>query len=222
MKSDVRRPAPNAGRAALTFDDGPNSDGDVTMRLLDILRCHGDVKATFFLIGEFVDESPELVRKIKGGGHSIGNHTYTHPDLSSCSRERIRSELLRCDAAIKRALGDRAASVSLFRPPYGSAGGHVAEVAAELDLKLVGWTAAGLDWECDLPNGTKPLRADQIYQNVSKQLDMNEMTEIVLLHDGCPRIERGRPWRADRTQTLLAVEHLLQKYANLRNFVPLA
>src|SRR5690349_9797995 len=72
---------------ALTYDDGPNDPH--TLNLLDVLAKY-DVKATFFLIGKHVGAKPEIARRIAAAGHTIGNHTYTHPNLPLCSAERIR------------------------------------------------------------------------------------------------------------------------------------
>src|SRR5215831_7729661 len=63
---------------ALTFDDGPNDPH--TMRLLEVLARH-NARATFFLIGKYVQQRPDIVRAIAAAGHEIGNHTFTHPNL---------------------------------------------------------------------------------------------------------------------------------------------
>jgi peptidoglycan-N-acetylglucosamine deacetylase len=92
------------GRAraiALTFDDGPNPA--VTPRLLDLLERH-DARGTFFLIGRHVRACPALTAEIAGRGHTIGNHTDTHPNLLWQSRRRILEELERCNASIADAL----------------------------------------------------------------------------------------------------------------------
>jgi peptidoglycan-N-acetylglucosamine deacetylase len=79
---------------ALTYDDGPN-DPD-TLRLLDVLAKH-EVKATFFVIGRYVEQRPDIVQRILAEGHEVGNHTYTHPVLSLCDRENVIGELHACD-----------------------------------------------------------------------------------------------------------------------------
>src|SRR5947209_9376169 len=87
---------------ALTYDDGPNDPH--TLHLLDVLAKH-DVKATFFLIGKHVAAKPEIARRIAGAGHTIGNHTYNHPNLLFCSRQRIRQELSECEKTLTDAVG---------------------------------------------------------------------------------------------------------------------
>src|SRR5436190_24027732 len=82
---------PGSGKQlALTYDDGPN-DPD-TLRLLDVLAKH-EVKATFFVIGRYVEQRPDIVQRIVKEGHEIGNHTYTHPVLSLCDGANVRGEL---------------------------------------------------------------------------------------------------------------------------------
>src|SRR5712675_2943652 len=92
---------PGRGRKlALTYDDGPN-DPDTPL-LLDVLDNH-QVKATFFLIGKYVERRPDLVRSIKERGHEIGNHTYSHPNLSFVSQSREIEELSRCQSELLKA-----------------------------------------------------------------------------------------------------------------------
>jgi peptidoglycan/xylan/chitin deacetylase (PgdA/CDA1 family) len=103
-------------RIALTFDDGP--DLRTTPRILDSLREH-DLKATFFVLGRRVKERPGLLRRIVKEGHTIGNHTYNHTDMSDLSEKRMRLELRRTQAAVDDALGYHYPMV-LMRPPYGN------------------------------------------------------------------------------------------------------
>src|ERR671912_681862 len=101
---------------ALTFDDGP--DPGTTPRILDSLREH-DLKATFFVLGRHVKERPGLLRRIAKEGHTIGNHTYNHSDMSDLSQKRMRLELRRTQAAVDDALGYHYPMV-LMRPPNGN------------------------------------------------------------------------------------------------------
>jgi peptidoglycan/xylan/chitin deacetylase (PgdA/CDA1 family) len=103
-------------RIALTFDDGP--DPRTTPRILDSLREH-DLKATFFVLGRHVKERPGLLRRIVKEGHTVGNHTYNHTDMSDLSQKRMRLELRRTQAAVDDALGYHYPMV-LMRPPYGN------------------------------------------------------------------------------------------------------
>src|SRR5579871_5401680 len=87
---------------ALTYDDGPNDPH--TLRLLEVLARHS-AKATFFLIGTFVEQRPDIVREVVEAGQAIGNHTFTHPNLIFESGGKTRSQLERCTRAIEDAVG---------------------------------------------------------------------------------------------------------------------
>jgi peptidoglycan-N-acetylglucosamine deacetylase len=102
-------------RIVLTFDDGP--DPHITPRILATLREY-DLKATFFVLGRQVDKRPGLLRRIVEEGHTIGNHTYNHTDMSDLSRKRMQAELRRTQEAVDDALGYHYSMV-LMRPPYG-------------------------------------------------------------------------------------------------------
>ena len=97
---------------ALTYDDGPNDPH--TLRLLDVLAKH-NARATFFLIGKYVRQRPDIARAIAAAGHEIGNHTFTHPDISSIGSAYMRIELNLTEQLFASRLGIR---TMLFRPPY--------------------------------------------------------------------------------------------------------
>ena len=109
---------PGRGRKlALTYDDGPN-DPD-TLLLLDVLDNH-HVKATFFLIGKYVEQRPDIVRRIAEAGHEIGNHTYSHPNLALAPENKLVEELSRCETALQAAGVSSASASKLFRAPWGA------------------------------------------------------------------------------------------------------
>jgi len=122
---------------AITFDDGPKRT--TTERLLDGLKKRG-VHATFFLIGEQVPDCADLVKRMKNEGHEIGNHSYTHPQLTQCSVSKIESELNKTRKAIKKACGSYP---TLFRAPYGSYNDTVLKIA---DLPHIFWSVDTRDW----------------------------------------------------------------------------
>src|SRR5438874_11827210 len=121
-------------KLAITFDDGPNPA--ITPKLLDLLDRH-NAKATFFLIGRYVRECPELVKETVARGHLVGNHTETHPNLFRLSRREIRIELRLCHDAISNALGS---PPKWFRPPFGFRNPWVVPSARELGYRTVMWT----------------------------------------------------------------------------------
>ena len=95
---------------ALTYDDGPNDPH--TLRLLEVL-ARDDVRATFFLIGRYVQQRPDIAREIFQAGHVVGNHTFTHPLLIFKSETEIRRELSQCRAALQDAIGQHSNSFVL-------------------------------------------------------------------------------------------------------------
>src|SRR6201998_1360438 len=99
---------------ALTFDDGPSAEN--TPRLLEMLKQR-NIKATFFLIGQNAAANPDLVRRILADGNEIGNHSWTHPQLSKLSDDRVTGEITKTQDAIKGASGF---TPTLLRPPYGA------------------------------------------------------------------------------------------------------
>ena len=107
----VLRRLPSDKTIALTFDDGPNPA--VTPRLLELLDRHG-ARATFFLIGQFARACPGIVREIADRGHTIGNHTQTHPSLVFLPKRRVVAELAACQRSIAAITGT---APSLMRPP---------------------------------------------------------------------------------------------------------
>ena len=175
---------------ALTYDDGPNDPH--TLRLLEVLAKH-DARATFFLIGRYVRHRPDIAVEIVKAGHSVGNHTFTHPLLIFKSNAEIRKELSECHAALSDAVGEHS---NLFRPPFGGRRPAVLRIARELGLEPVMWNVTGYDWNAP--------PASVIEQKVEKQIRDGD---VVLLHDG-GHIEMG----ADRSQTVLATDHLIPRY----------
>ncbi len=127
--------------AALTFDDGP--DRLYTPQVLDVLASKG-VTATFFLIGNRVDEYPEVARRIISEGHLIGNHSYSHPVIQKASGTNgLQSQLCAAEEAFARA---GVTGSGLFRPPYGAISPNLVEQAASLGYRVALWSIDSLDW----------------------------------------------------------------------------
>jgi peptidoglycan-N-acetylglucosamine deacetylase len=125
---------------ALTFDDGP---GPCTGQLLDTLADHG-ARATFFDIGQNAAASPGLVRRQHEEGHEIGNHSWSHPDLTRLPPEEVRAQLDRTSRAIEDATGRPPA---LLRPPYGARNDAVAQQAGQAGMPLILWNVDTEDWK---------------------------------------------------------------------------
>ncbi|MCO5991191.1 polysaccharide deacetylase family protein [Actinoallomurus spadix] len=124
---------------ALTFDDGP---GPYTAKLLDMLAAR-HVKVTFFLIGGNIRGREAVVRRELAEGHVVGDHTWSHPSLSSMPDGAVRSQLARTLGEIRRASGH---GTVLMRPPYGATSRRVAAVARRMDMAQILWSVDTNDW----------------------------------------------------------------------------
>jgi len=182
--------AHSSRQISLTYDDGPNDPH--TLRLLDVLAKHR-VQATFFLIGRYVQQRPDLVREIVRAGHVTGNHTFTHPLLTFKSETEIKQQLSECRAALQDAIGEPS---NLFRPPFGGRRPAVFRVARSLGLQPVMWSVTGYDWNA-APTAV-------IERKVANQMRGGS---VILLHDG-----GHKQMGADRSQTVIATDHLITRY----------
>lgn len=127
-------------RVAITFDDGP--DPKYTTAILDILKEKG-VKATFFVVGIQAKKYPEVLKRIQEEGHTIGNHSEGHKDLTKLSEAEIKSQIREADEMIEEAIGFEP---ELFRAPYGAISPKVNKVLDQEGKKHVGWTVDTRDW----------------------------------------------------------------------------
>jgi peptidoglycan/xylan/chitin deacetylase (PgdA/CDA1 family) len=174
---------------ALTYDDGPNDPH--TLKLLDVLAKHS-VRATFFMIGRYVQQRPDIARAVVQAGHVIGNHTFTHPLLIFKSEAQTRTQILECRSALQDAIGEHSNS---FRPPFGGRRPATIRIARELGLETVMWNVTGYDWNAP--------PAAVIEKKVVRQMRGGD---VILLHDG-----GHRGLGADRAQTVMATENLIRR-----------
>jgi len=175
---------------ALTYDDGPNDP--YTWRMMEVLERHG-VKATFFLIGQFVRQKPEIVRALVASGHAIGSHTWSHPNLIFASRAEVRRQLEQTRQAILDATG---VETRLFRPPFGARRPATLRVARELGLEPVMWNVTCYDWKAG--------SAEEIVAHAERQIRGGD---VILLHDG-GYLRMG----ADRSRSVEASDRILTRY----------
>jgi peptidoglycan/xylan/chitin deacetylase (PgdA/CDA1 family) len=164
----AREPDCSAGTVRLTFDDGPNRQ--ITPAVLDLLE-QWQATATFFVIGRWAQAEPDLVRRAVEEGHTIGNHTWSHPDLTELAPDGVREELARTSEVIATTTGS---APQVWRPPFGNHDAAVDAEAEALGLDTVMWDHGtdGLDWK-----GVTP---EQITQRV---VGNARPGSIVLLHD---------------------------------------
>lgn len=196
-------------KLGLTFDDGPNPA--VTPKLLDLLDRY-NAKATFFVIGKFVRECPDLVEETVMRGHTVGNHTELHPNLFWQNPMHVQVELRLCHDAIEGAVGT---PPKWFRPPYGARNPWVAPAARDLGYRTVMWTLIPGDWQEKpaewLISRMQPI-ATRARRNMGNgaQSNASGTGDILCLHDGSHRQQN-----ADRTRTLASLEYWLPRWREL-------
>ncbi len=183
----LRGPA-DRNRIALTFDDGPCPN--YTEQILEILRSH-HVKATFFVCGQNVERHPEILRRVQAEGHTIGNHSYSHPFPFFRSRAFFAREIDLAGVAIEKVTGKRP---KFFRPPFGARWLGLRPVVERRGLRLVNWSDTGYDWKLDTPG---------IVRETLRTLGPGA---IILLHDGRRTYP---PARVDRSATVKALPAII-------------
>lgn len=174
----VLRAVPEAeSRVALTFDAGWEYTNCAA--LLDAL-ARRDVKATFFLRGQWAADHPDLARAIAAAGHQTGNHSLTHPDMTKLSWEDVRKEIGDGAAAIAAATGGQ---VTLFRPPYGAYNPDMLRLLAGRGYQaMIMWDVDSLDWT--------GLSMEKLAARV---LSMVRPGSIVLMHIGGENTVKAMP-----------------------------
>lgn len=150
-------------RVALTFDDGPHPV--YTERLLEGLKERG-VKATFFVTGEHAELHPEIIKTMAEEGHLVGNHTYSHIQLTGTNRETYKEELVKTNEILRKITGQE---VQYVRPPYGS---WDKSFEKELNMFPVLWSVDPMDW-CSENVGS-------ITEKIVSKVKEND---IILMHD---------------------------------------
>ena len=154
----------------ITFDAGFENGN--TEQILDALKKH-EVKAVFFLVGNYLETQPELVKRMVEEGHTVANHTYSHPDMSKIAdRESFSAELTKNEALFREITGLE--MPKLYRPPQGKFCEENLQMAQELGYKTVFWSLAYVDWYTE----DQPTKE----QAFSKLLPRVHPGAVVLLH----------------------------------------
>lgn len=163
-----------SNKVAISFDAAWGADK--TRTIMDICDSY-NVKATFFLVGFWIEKYPEMVKEIYNRGFEIGIHSNTHPDMTKLSRKQIKSELLTNIELIKNLVNY---TPKVFRPPFGYYNNTLIDVCDELNLKCIEWSVDSLDW--------KGLSASALAGRVNSKVKNGS---IVLFHNNSDHIEQG-------------------------------
>lgn len=166
---------PNVKVAYLTFDDGPSST--YTPQFLEVLKEH-HILATFFVVGNQVEQHPEIVQQIQQQGHTIANHSYSHDFNKVYSNPTaFINDIEQANNAIEQACGQRA---KIIRFPGGSATAKGQFPAIKELLNQKGYTY--VDWNASCGDGRSGYTGDQLYQNTVNSIHGNNRVTI-LMHD---------------------------------------
>lgn len=185
-------------KIAITFDAAWGADK--TAQIVDILKEKG-IRATFFLVGFWVEDYPDMVRLVDDAGMEIGTHSNTHPKMSGLSEKQIREEL---ETSINLIKNITHKEIKLFRPPFGDYNDRLISVCESMNLQAIQWDVDSLDW--------KGIGAGEILSRVSKGVRNGS---IILCHNNSDHIVDALPTLIDslkeRGYEFVAVGDLLLK-----------
>ncbi len=163
-------------KVAISFDAAWGADK--TEGIMETLKEY-HANATFFLVGFWVEDYPEVSKKIAENGFEIGTHSNTHPDMVKLSREQKKLELTTSIDIIQKTTG---VSPSLFRAPFGSYNNELIDVAESLNLKTIQWDVDSLDW--------KGISANEIHSRIMSRVKNGS---IILCHNNSKNILNALP-----------------------------
>jgi len=187
----------NQKQIAITFDDGP--DSETTQNILVILEKHKAV-ATFFCIGEKIEQQKELLKKIDSSGHGIGNHSFSHSNFFPLSSsKKIAAELKSTNELIEKIIGKKP---KLFRPPFGVTNPTIAKALKSSGFIAVGWSLRSFDTIHD---------SKKVFKKLKRKLKAGD---IVLFHDNRKNtpelLESFLPWLKENHFKVIGLDELLQ------------
>lgn len=163
-------------KISISFDAAWGAED--TKTLIDILAKY-NVKATFFVVGEWVDKYPDEVKALSDAGHEIQNHSNTHPYMTSLSREKMMEEINSCNQKIEKITGKKP---TLIRVPYGDYNNTVIETVKEMNMYTIQWDVDSLDW--------KNLSAADITKRVTEK---TKSGSILLFHNAAKNTPEALP-----------------------------
>lgn len=161
---------------SLTFDAAWGNED--TQTLIDILGKY-NIKATFFVVGQWVDKYPESVKALSDAGHEVMNHSNDHAHFNSLSSDQVISNITACNEKIAEVTGT---TPTLFRPPYGEYDDHVISAVRSMGMEPIQWDVDSLDW--------KEIPADQITERVTSRVKPGS---IVLFHNAALHTPEALP-----------------------------
>jgi len=153
----------------LTFDNG--YENGFTAPILDILK-EKNVPAAFFITGHYIQDQPELIKRMAVEGHIVGNHSWSHPDMTTMSNAQIKDELAKVKQGFKEITG--LDTMNYLRPPRGIFNDRVLKISYDEGYISVFWSLAYKDWEVNNQKG-----AEHAYQQIMKQIHPGS---IMLVH----------------------------------------
>lgn len=172
-------------KVSISFDAAWGNEQ--TQSLLDTLDEYG-VKATFFLVGDWVRNYPDDVKAIADAGHDVGNHSDTHPYMTQLDTSGMSSEIDACNKEIEEIIGEKP---TLFRPPYGDYDNSVVDTVTGKDMYCVQWDVDSLDW--------KNLTAEEMCSRIKNNIKCGS---IVLMHNGAENTPQALPMIIECIQEL--------------------
>ena len=172
---------PSKKEIYLTFDNG--YENGYTAQILDVLKKE-KVPATFFVTGHYLETAPDLVKRMATEGHIVGNHSWSHPDLTKSSDEQIVEELEKVRKKAEELTGNK--TMKYVRPPRGVFSDRTLAIAKQQGYTHAFWSLAYVDWNTDQQKG-----AQYAYDNIMKQMHPGA---VILLHtvskDNADALER--------------------------------
>ncbi|KAB2331938.1 delta-lactam-biosynthetic de-N-acetylase [Bacillus mesophilum] len=184
----------------LTFDNG--YENGYTAQVLDVLKKE-KVPGAFFITGHYLNTAPDLVKRMAAEGHTIGNHSWHHPDMTTVDQERFIRELEKVRAETERLTGMK--TMNYLRPPRGILSERTLDLAKKQGYTHVLWSLAFIDWKTDQQKG-----AQYAYDNIMKQIHPGC---ILLLHtvskDNAEALEKAIQDLKKRGYTFKSIDDLM-------------
>lgn len=162
---------------AITFDCAWGSD-DIP-DILDTLKKE-NIRATFFIVGEWAKKFPDMTKKIAQDGHDIANHSYSHPKMTNMNDEALKNDIYKCSQILNEITNRK---IELFRAPYGAYNDNVINQATNMGYTTIQWSLDSIDWK---PGITR----DEIKNRVLKKASKGD---VVLFHNDTPHTSKILP-----------------------------